>query len=78
MAMVDVDGSSHLWQTHNPSQLAWSEGWRPPGAHQMNRVNSRSDHGYQDSTINSVVELLLFFIFMTQHTQRLQQLSATK
>jgi len=27
--------------------------------HQMNRVNSRSDRGHDDSTINIVVELLL-------------------
>jgi len=27
--------------------------------HQMNRVNSRSDHGHEDSTINIVVEVLL-------------------
>ena len=25
----------------------------------MNRVNARSDHGHEDSTINTVVELLL-------------------
>jgi len=30
MAMVNVDGSSR--RTHRPSRLAWSEGWRPPGA----------------------------------------------
>jgi len=28
----------------------------------MNRVNSRSDHGHEDSTINIVVELLLLLI----------------
>ena len=28
----------------------------------MNRVNSRSGHGHDDSTINSVVELLLIVI----------------
>ena len=31
MAMVDVDDSSYR-RTHSPSRLAWSEGWRPPGA----------------------------------------------
>jgi len=31
MVMVGVDGNSHR-QTHSPSRLAWSEGWRPPGA----------------------------------------------
>jgi len=33
MAIVDVDGSRNYYQlTHSPSRLAWSEGWRPPGA----------------------------------------------
>ena len=30
--MVDVDGSSIYRRTHSPSRLAWSVGWRPPGA----------------------------------------------
>jgi len=29
--------------------------------HQMNRVNSRSDRGHDDSAINIVMELLLLF-----------------
>ena len=33
MAMVDVDGSSQFFFGRlSLSQLAWSEGWRPPGA----------------------------------------------
>jgi len=32
----------------------------------MNRVNSRSDHGHEDSTINIVIELLLL-LFAVQH-----------
>jgi len=30
----------------------------------MNQVNSRSDHGHVDSTINTVVELLLIIIII--------------
>jgi len=32
--------------------------------HQMNRVNSRSDHGHEDSTINIVVDYYLFIIII--------------
>jgi len=38
--------------------------------HQMNRVNSRSDRGHEDSTINIVVEsLLLLIIIITELSQ---------
>jgi len=52
--MVDVDGSSHLYQrTPSLSRLAWSGGWRPPRhsvcIHQINRVNSRNGFGHNDS-----------------------------
>jgi len=30
--------------------------------HQMNRVNSRSDHGHEDSTVDIVVELRLLLL----------------
>jgi len=47
-------------RTHSPSRLAWSEGWRATRRsiciHRMNRVNSRSDRGQEDSTINTVVD----------------------
>ena len=29
--------------------------------HQMNRVNSRSDHGHEDSTINIVVDYYYYY-----------------
>ena len=62
MAMVDVDNSNYR-RTHSPSRLAWSEGWRPPGAESAFIIWTgwtlamalRRD----DSTINIVVELLL-------------------
>jgi len=44
----------------------WSGGWRPPGAvciHQMNRVNSCSDHGHEDSTINIVVDYYDYYYY---------------
>ena len=33
--------------------------------HQMNQVNSRSDHGHEDSTINIVVELLIIIFIIS-------------
>jgi len=63
MAMVDVDGSSRLSADSQPKSvgLVWglAATRRSVCIHQMNRVNSRGDHGYDDSTINIVVELLL-------------------
>jgi len=57
--------AANFRRTHSPSQLAWSEGWRPPGAHQMNRVNSRNDFGHDDSTINIVMAIII--IIRTAH-----------
>jgi len=58
--MVGVDsGSLYRW-THSLSRLAWSwVGGRklPLYIHQLNQVNSCNCH---DSTINIVLELLLF------------------
>ena len=66
MAMVDVDGSSHLSADSQPKSvgLVWglAATRRSVCIHQMNRVNSRSDHGHEDSTINIVVELLLLLL----------------
>jgi len=71
MAMVDMVlwmVAAIYWQTHSPSHLAWSEGWQPHGTQsafiKMNRVNSCSDHGHDDSTINIVVELLLLLLLL--------------
>jgi len=51
------------WRTHTQSRMTWSEGWRPPGAQSAfikwtGWSLSRSDHGHEDSTTNTVVELL--------------------
>jgi len=66
MATVDVDRSSHLSADSQPKSvgLVWglAATQRSVCIHQMNRVNSRSDHGHEDSTINIVIELLLLLI----------------
>jgi len=67
MAMVDVDGSSHLsdildWQPKLVG-LVWglAATRRSVCIHQMNRVNSHSDHGHEDSTINIVVDYYYYY-----------------
>jgi len=59
MAMVDVDGSSHLSADSQPKSvgLVWelAATRRSVCIHQMNRANPRSDRGHEDSTINIVV-----------------------
>jgi len=59
MAIVNVDSGSLYRRTHSLSRLAWSwVGGRlaPFYIHQMNRLC------HDDSTINIVLELLLFFM----------------
>jgi len=68
MAMVDGDGSSHLSADSQPKSvgLVWglAATQRSVCIHQMNWVNSRSDHGHEDSTINIVIELLLIYLLL--------------
>jgi len=56
----DVDGSSHLSADSQPKSvgLVWGLAATQHSVciHQMNRVNSRTDHGQEDSTINIVVD----------------------
>ena len=65
MAMVDVDGSSHLSADSQPKSVGLVCGLaatrRSVCIHQMNRVNSRSDHGHVDSTINIVVDYYYYY-----------------
>jgi len=60
MAMVDVDGSSHLTADSQSKSVGLVWGLvatrRSVCIHQMNRVNSRDNHGHKDSTINIVVD----------------------
>jgi len=57
--MVDVDGSSHLSADSQPKSvgLVWGLAATQCSVciHQMKHVNSRTDHGHEDSTINIVV-----------------------
>jgi len=68
MATVDVDSSSHLSADSQPKSvgLAWglAATRRSVCIHQMNRVNSRSNYGHEDSTINIVVKLLLLVLLL--------------
>ena len=67
MAMVDVDGSSHLLVDSQPKSvgLVWglAATRRSVCIHQMNWVNSRSDHGHEDSTINIVVDYYYYYYY---------------
>jgi len=60
MAIVDVDGSSLLaYLLAKSVGLVWGLAaiWRSVCIHQMNRVNSRSDHGHEDSTMNIFISI---------------------
>jgi len=67
MAMVDVDGSSHLSADSQPKSVGLVYGLaatrRSVCIHQMNRVNSRSDHGHDNSTINIVVDYYYYYYY---------------
>ena len=73
MAMVDVDGSSHLSADSQPKSVGLVCGLaaatrRSVCIHQMNRVNSRSDHGHDDSTINIVVDYYYYLLLLLLNT----------
>jgi len=63
--MVDVDGSIHLPADSQPKSVGLVCGLaatrRLACIHQMNRVNSRSDHGHEDSTINIVDDYYYYY-----------------
>jgi len=63
MAMVDVDGSSHLSAYSQPKSVGLVRGLaatqRSVCIHQMNRVNSRSDCFHDSSTIDIIMALLI-------------------
>ena len=69
MAMVDVDDSCQFSVDSQPKSigLVWglAATWRSVYIHQMNRVNSRSDFGHDDSTINIVVAIIISIIIIT-------------
>ena len=52
--------------THSPSRLlVWglAATRRSVCIHQMNRMNSRSGHGHEDSTINIVVDYYYYYYY---------------
>ena len=65
--MVDVDDSSHLSADSQPKSvgLVWglAATRRSVCIHQMNRVNSRSDHGHEDRTINIVIDYYYYYYY---------------
>jgi len=55
--------AANFRRTHSPSRLAWSEGWRPPGAQStFIKWNSRNDFGHDDSTINIVMAIIIIIV----------------
>ena len=62
MAMVDVDGSCQFSADSQPKSTGLICGLaatlRSVCIHQMNRVNSRSDFGHDDSIINIVIAII--------------------
>jgi len=74
MAMVDVDGSYQFSADSQPKSigLVWrlAATRRSVYIHQMNRVNSRNDFGYDDSTILIVVvSIIIIIIVIYKQTQ---------
>jgi len=63
MAMVDVDDSCQLSADSQPKLIGLVWGLaatrRSVYIHQMNRVNSRNDFGYADSTINTAAVIII-------------------
>ena len=68
MAMVDVDDSYQFSADSQPklTGLVWGleATRRLVYIHQMNRVNSRSDFGHDDSTINIVMAIIIIIIII--------------
>ena len=73
MAMVDVDDSCQFSADSQPKStgLVWglAATRRSVYIHQMNRVNSRNDFGYDDSTINIVMAIIIIIITQLQFSQ---------
>jgi len=63
MSMVNVDGSCQFSADSQPNPIALVWGLaatrRSVYIHQMNRVNSRSCFGHDDSTMNIVVVIII-------------------
>jgi len=65
MAMMDMDGSSHLSANSQPKSVGLVCGLaatrRSVCIHHMNWVNSRNDHGHEDININIVVDYYYYY-----------------
>ena len=65
MAMVDVDDSCQFLADSQPKSIGLVLGLaatrRSVCIRQMNRVNSGNDFGHDDSTINIVMAVIIFF-----------------
>jgi len=70
MAMVDVDDSCQFSANSQPKStgLVWGLAATRHSIciHQMNRVNSRSDIGHDDSTINIVMAIIIIIIIIVE------------
>jgi len=66
--MVDVDGSWQFSADSQPESIGLISGLaatrRSVYIHQINRVNSHSDFGYDDSTVNIVVVIVIIIIIL--------------
>jgi len=66
MAMVDVDDSCQLSVDSQPKLIGLVWGLaatrRSVYIHPMNRANSRSDFGHDDSTINIAMAIIIIII----------------
>ena len=55
--------AANFRRTHSPSRLAWSEGWRPPGAQstfiRWTGWTLAMTLGHDDSTINTVMAIII-------------------
>ena len=64
--MVDIDDSSLQANSQPNTRLGLRVGGRLAlfYIHQMNRMNSRNDHGHDDSTINVVLVIIIIIIII--------------
>jgi len=78
--MIDVDGSSYLSADSQPKSvgLVWELAATRCSVciHQINRVNSRSDRGHDDSTTNVVV-VIIIWLLLTCHSQPMNSKALT-
>ena len=60
--------AANFRRTHSPSRLAWSEGWRPPGAQstfiRWTGWTLAMTLGHDDSTINIVMAIIIIIIII--------------